>query len=162
MIRYLVLVVAGIGAACAKPLPSPSVPAFPELGTYAGAARSFSGCWAVRLPEGDRYGGFAHLVILELDTTVVSPAASDANPELRAYGRGGVPRYRRNQRPEYSWHVATGQPDTADIAVGGLSFPGWRLTPAGDSLVGRMYDFWDRGGKETDGGPVSARRVACG
>ena len=90
MIRYLVLVVAVIGAACAKPLPSPSGPAFPELGTYAGAARSFSGCWAVRLPEGDRSGGFARLVILKFDTTVVSPADSDANPELCAYGGGPV------------------------------------------------------------------------
>src|SRR5690349_17473960 len=152
MTRHFVLVVAGISLGCAKPLPSPPVPAFHELGTYADAARSFSGCWVLRLAAGEPYADFARLVILELDTTVAGPARPDASPELRAYGRGGVPRYRGNQRPEYFWHVTTDLPDTADIAVGGLSFPGWRLTPAGDSLVGRMYDVWDVGGVETDGG----------
>ena len=161
MTRHLVLVVAGLAVGWAKPLPRPVTPAFNELGAYARAARPFSGCWALRLPKPDPEGLLAQLVILELDTTVVSPAGPDAHPALRAYGRGGVRRYRRGQRPAYFWHVASAQPDTVDISVGGLSFPGWRLTPAGDSLVGRMYNFWDRGGTETDGGPVSARRVAC-
>jgi len=91
----------------------------------------------------------------------VGPAGAATAPELRAYGRGGVPRYQRDQPPAYFWHVAGGRSDTVDIAVGGLSFPGWRLTPAGDALVGRMYNVWDLDGVATDEGPVSARRVAC-
>ena len=161
MTRHLALVAAGLISGCAKPLPHPSPPPFDELGTYASAARPFSGCWAIRLSEPDPAGTLAQLVILELDTAVASPARPDATPELRAYGRSGVPRLQGGQRPVYFWHVASGEPDTVEIAVGGLSFPGWRLIPAGDSLVGRMYHFWDLGGVETDGGSVSGRRVAC-
>ena len=145
---------------CATPVLRPAPPAFGDLGAYAAAARPFSGCWAIRLPEPDPYGELAQLVILELDTVVVSPAGAVSVPELRAIGRGGVPRYERGEPPRTP-HVASGPPDTVDVAVGGLSFPGWRLAPAADSLVGRMYFFWDSGARETDGGAVSARRVAC-
>lgn len=160
-IRHMRLVLAVLACGCAKALPRPVPPALEDLGAYADAARSFSGCWGIRFPEPDPHGDLAQLVILELDTLVVSPAEAGAVPELRAYGRGGVRRYHRDRPPVYSWHVAGGRPDTVEVAVGGLSFPGWRLTPAGDSLVGRRYNFWDLGGVETDGGPVSARRVAC-
>lgn len=161
IIRRVWLLAIAIPMGCAAPMLRPAPPAFGDLGAYAAAARGFSGCWAIRLPEPDPYGELAQLVILELDTVVVSPAGAGTVPELRAFGRGGVRRYERAEPPAYFWHVAGGSPDTVDVAVGGLSFPGWRLTPAADSLVGRMYFFWDFGGRETDGGAVSARRVAC-
>jgi hypothetical protein len=155
------LVGAALTLACATPRVRPAPPALGDLGVYAAGARRSSGCWAIRSSEPDPSGDLAQLVILELDTLVVSPAGTGTTPELRAFGRAGVPRSLRDQRPAYFWHVASGRPDTVDIAMGGMSFPGWRLTPSGDSLVGRAYQFWDLGGVETDGGRVSARRVAC-
>jgi hypothetical protein len=146
---------------CAKPLVRPQPPAFGELASYAAAVRPYAGCWAVHISEPDPNDGLAELIVLELDTTVVSRTGEVEPQALRALGRGGVRRYDRDSPPEFMWYLGARQPDTVTVAVGGLSFPGWRLTPQADSLVGRMFHFWDLGGVETNGGPVSARRVAC-
>jgi hypothetical protein len=91
------LVLVALTPGCAQPPVRPAPPAFVELGDYAAAARPFSGCWAIRPPEPEPDQDLAPLVILELDTLVVSSAGADYPPELRAYGRGGVPRYQRER-----------------------------------------------------------------
>jgi hypothetical protein len=146
---------------CAKPLVRPQPPAFSDLGSYAIAVRPYAGCWAVHISEPDPNDGLAELIVLELDTTVVSRTAEVEPHALRALGRGGVRGYDRESPPEFMWYLAARHPDTVTVSFGGLSFPGWRLTPQADSMVGRMFHFWDLGGVETDGGPVSARRVTC-
>jgi hypothetical protein len=161
MPRHVGLVAVAFIAGCAKPVVRPPVPAFGDWGAYAAAARRYSGCWAVRSTEQDPSGDVARLIIVELDTAVVGRGDSLGNPVLRAIGRAGVPRYKRGERPAHYWQVASGSPDTVDIALGGLSYPGWRLTFDADSLVGRRYSVSDLGGVETDGGAASARRVTC-
>lgn len=161
MPRHVGLMAAAFIVGCAKPVVRPPTPAFGDLGAYAAVARRFSGCWAVRSSEPDPYGGVARLIIVELDTVVAGRAPSLGKPVLRAIGRAGVPWYKRGERPAYYWQAAGGPPDTVEVALGGLSYPGWRLTLEADSLVGRTYSMSDLGGVETDGGAASARRVAC-
>src|SRR4051794_891532 len=132
MPRHTVVIILAFTLGCAMPVVRPPAAAFGELGTYAAAARYYSGCWAIRSSQPDPYGGVAQLIVVELDTVVMGRVDSLQRPELRAVGRAGVPRYERGQRPAYYWHVASGLPDTVDIALGGLSYPGWRFTSAAD------------------------------